>query len=99
MLLDEPTAHLDLQHQVSLLDQVAELVQRENVAVVAALHDLNLVSRYAHRVALLVAGELRAIGEPGEVLQPELLEQVYQLPLQVLYSPISGRPVILPAVL
>jgi ABC-type cobalamin/Fe3+-siderophores transport system ATPase subunit len=99
LLLDEPTAHLDLQHQVNLLDQVAELAQRENLAVVAALHDLNLVARYANRVALLVAGELCALGEPVEVLQPELLEQVYHLPLQVLYSPISGRPVILPAIL
>jgi iron complex transport system ATP-binding protein len=99
LLLDEPTAHLDLQHQISLLDQVADLAKRENLAVVAALHDLNLVSRYANRVALLVEGELRALGEPGEVLQPALLEQVYQLPLQVLYSPVTGRPVILPAIL
>lgn len=99
MLLDEPTAHLDLQHQVSLLEQVADLARHENLAVVAALHDLNLVSRYANRVALLVAGELRAIGEPGEVLRPDLLEQVYQLPLQMLHSPASGRPLILPAIL
>lgn len=99
MLLDEPTTHLDLQHQISLLDQVSALARRENLAVVAALHDLNLVSRYADRVALLVEGELRALGTPDEVLQPDLLEPVYHLPLQVIETNISGRRVILPAIL
>ena len=96
LLLDEPTTHLDLQYQVSLLDQVRDLAQREKIAVVVALHDLNLVSRYADRVALLVDGELRALGGPLEVLQPDLLGQVYHLPLQVLASTTSGRPLILP---
>ncbi len=99
LLLDEPTAHLDLQHQISLLDQVNRLARQENLGVVAALHDLNLVSRYADRVALLVEGELRALGQPGEVLRPDLLEQVYQVPLQVIQNPASGRQVIFPAIL
>jgi iron complex transport system ATP-binding protein len=96
LLLDEPTTHLDLQYQVSLLDQVRELARSENLTVVVALHDLNLVSRYADRVALLVDGALRALGDPGEVLQPDLLGQVYQIPLQLLHNTDSGRPVILP---
>lgn len=96
LLLDEPTTHLDLKYQIGLLEQVCELVRRENLAVVVALHDLNLVSRYADRVALLVDGELRACGQPAEVLQPDLLGQVYQIPLQVLHNTDSGRPVILP---
>ncbi len=99
LLLDEPTAHLDLQHQIRLLEQVSELARRENLAVVAALHDLNLVARYADQVALLAAGELLSLGKPADVLQPELLERVYQLPLQVIHNPASGRPVIVPAVL
>ncbi len=97
LLLDEPTAHLDLHHQISLLDQVSHLAHQENLGVVAALHDLNLVSRYADRVALLIDGELRALGAPAEVLLPDLLEQAYQIPLQVIHSPVSGRQVILPA--
>lgn len=97
MLLDEPTAHLDLHHQVSLLDLVRRLAHEENLGVVAALHDLNLVSRYADRVALLVDGELRALGSPSEVLRADLLEPAYQLPLQVIHNPVSGRQVILPA--
>jgi iron complex transport system ATP-binding protein len=69
------------------------------MAVVVALHDLNLVARYADRVALLVDGALRATGTPAEVLQPDLLGQVYHLPLQVLQNTASGRPVILPQIL
>lgn len=99
LLLDEPTTHLDLQYQVGLLDQIRDLARRQNLAVVIALHDLNLVSRYADRVALVVNGEISAMGEPDDVLRPDLLGQVYHLPLQVIYSPVSGRPVILPDVL
>lgn len=99
LLLDEPTTHLDLQYQIGLLDEVRELVQSSGLTVVVALHDLNIVSRYADQVALLVEGRLRAHGTPAEVLDPELLCQVYHLPLQVLHTTASGRPVILPAVL
>jgi iron complex transport system ATP-binding protein len=88
-----------MQHQISLLDTVRDLARVEGLAVVVALHDLNLVSRYADQVALLVEGRLRALGTVEEVLQPELLGQVYQLPLQLLYTSGSGRPVILPAIL
>ena len=99
LLLDEPTTHLDLQYQIGLLDQVRDLARENNLTVVVALHDLNLVSRYADRVALIVAGELRALGTPDDVLQPEILSPVYHLPLQVLHNTASGRPVILPAIL
>jgi ABC-type cobalamin/Fe3+-siderophores transport system ATPase subunit len=99
LLLDEPTTHLDLQHQIGLLDKVSELARSEGLAVVVALHDLNLVSRYADQVALLVEGSLRAMGTPEEILQPDLLGQVYHVPLQLLHTGVSGRPVILPAIL
>lgn len=99
LLLDEPTTHLDLQHQIGLMDRVCELARSEKLAVVVALHDLNLVSRYADQVALLVAGNLRALGTPEEILRPELLEQVYQIPLQLMHAGGSSRPVIFPAIL
>jgi ABC-type cobalamin/Fe3+-siderophores transport system ATPase subunit len=99
LLLDEPTTHLDLQHQIGLLDTVRQLAQSDGLAVIVALHDLNLVSRYTDRVALLVEGELAALGTPGEVLRTDLLSPVYQLELQILEGTASGRPVILPAAL
>ena len=72
LLLDEPTVHLDLQHQVSLMEIVRSLAHTDNLAVLVALHDLNLAARYADRVALLVAGEVKAAGTPRQVLTPEI---------------------------
>lgn len=99
LLLDEPTTHLDLQHQIGMLDQVRGLARRENLAVVVALHDLNLVAHYADQVALLVDGRLQALGAPEAVLKPEVLAPVYRLPLQLIHNTASGHPVILPAIL
>ena len=96
LLLDEPTTHLDLQHQVTMLEEVRRLAHEEGLTVLAVLHDLNLVSRYADRVALMVEGRVRAAGSAEEVLNPSLLEEVYHLPLQVITNTPSGKPVILP---
>lgn len=96
LLLDEPTAHLDLQYQVSLLELVYDLAHRENLAVLVALHDLNLASHYADRVALLVGGSLKAIGTPREVLTPELISEAYCLPVQVVEHPFLKAPLVLP---
>src|SRR5512132_663314 len=73
LLLDEPTAHLDLQYQVSLLELVTELAHKDKLAVLVALHDLNLAAHYADRIALMVAGSIKAIGNAQEVLQPQLI--------------------------
>lgn len=99
LLLDEPTTHLDLQYQISLLNEVRSLADQDGLTVVMVLHDLNLVGRFADRVGLLVDGKFRAVGTPDEVLEPSLLSQVYHVPLQRLKGPSGGRPVILPTVL
>jgi ABC-type cobalamin/Fe3+-siderophores transport system ATPase subunit len=96
LLLDEPTAHLDLQYQVSLLQLVHELAHKDNLAVLIALHDLNLAARYADRVALMVAGQLQAVGNPREVLQSEVISHAYCLPVQVVEHPFMDTPLILP---
>jgi iron complex transport system ATP-binding protein len=95
LLLDEPTAHLDLQYQVSLLELVRKLVREDNLAVLVALHDLNLAARYSDRVALMVAGRITALGSPREVLTPELISQAYCLPVDVVEHPLSGGPLVL----
>lgn len=96
LLLDEPTAHLDLQYQVSLLQLVYELAHHDHLAVLVALHDLNLAAHYADRVALLVGGMIKAIGAPREVLTSELISQAYCLPVQVVEHPLTGGPLVLP---
>ena len=96
LLLDEPTAHLDLQYQVSLLELVRDLAHRDNLAVLMALHDLNLAAHYADRIALMVAGNIKAIGSAKEVLQPELIQEAYCLPVQVVQHPFLDVPLVLP---
>lgn len=93
LLMDEPTTHLDLQYQLNLMQRIHQLAHpaKEELdkgarprTVVIAIHDLNLISRYADRVGLLVGGRLVALGTPGEVLNAELLSSAYNLPLQVI---------------
>ena len=96
LLLDEPTAHLDLQYQVSLLELVHELAHKDQLAVLIALHDLNLAAHYADRIALMVAGNIKAMGKPNEVLKPELISEAYCLPVQVVKHPFLDIPLVLP---
>jgi iron complex transport system ATP-binding protein len=96
LLLDEPTVHLDLQHQVSLMETVFSLAHADNLAVLVAMHDLNLAARYADRMALLVAGEVRAAGSARQVLTPELIADAYHLPVRVVPHPFADVPLVLP---
>ncbi len=96
LLLDEPTSNLDLHYQVSFMETVSALAHQDNLAVLVALHDLNLAARYADRVALLVDGEIKAAGSPRQVLTPELISAAYHLPVQVIPHPFADVPLILP---
>ena len=94
LLLDEPTAHLDLRHQDETLRLVRSLAGEAGLAVLIALHDLNLVARIADRVALLSAGGVKKLGAPVEVLTPELLAAAYGLEIHVMDHPIHGTPLV-----
>jgi iron complex transport system ATP-binding protein len=96
LLLDEPTAHLDLQYQVSLLELVSDLAHKDDLAVLVALHDLNLAAHYADRIALMVAGNIKAMGKPKEVIKPDLIADAYCLPVQVVKHPFLDIPLVLP---
>lgn len=95
LLLDEPTAHLDLKHQDEVLELVRSLAVEQGLAVMLTLHDLNLVARFTDRVALLSCGEVRKVGLPIEVLTPEELEAAYGVTIHVQDHPIHGTPLIL----
>lgn len=92
LLLDEPTAHLDLKHQAGILSLVRDLAKQEGYAILVALHDLNLAALYADRVALLSNGALAALGTPPEVLTSERLSPVYGLNISVYEHPTNGGP-------
>lgn len=95
LMLDEPTAALDLRHQELVL-QVARARAAAGRAVVVVLHDLNLAAGYADKVAVLERGRLAALGAPGEVLTEDLLSRVYQHGIDVMAHPVTGRTVVLP---
>ena len=96
LLLDEPTSHLDLGHQVRIFQLAARLGQQRGLAVLAAVHDLTLASLFADRIALMEDGRIALVGTPEEVLRPELIERIYGMPVVVLRHPTTGRPVVLP---
>ena len=95
LLLDEPTTHLDLPHQVAILDLVRGFVGEANLAVLGVFHDLNLAAEYCDEIALMSEGRIVALGAPAEVLTPSRIEEVYDVVVPVLRHPQSGRPAIL----
>lgn len=95
LMLDEPTAALDLGHQEAVLN-LAKQRANEGDAVLVVLHDLNLAAAYSDRIALLREGQLVACGEPGEVLQAPILSDVYRTPVEVIAHPESGHGIVLP---
>ncbi|NIS82971.1 MAG: ATP-binding cassette domain-containing protein [Anaerolineales bacterium] len=95
LLLDEPTAHLDLKHQDEVLQLIRSLATEGDLAVLLTLHDLNLVARFTDRVALLSDGRVRKEGLPSEVLTADELAAVYGITIQVTDHPIHGTPLVL----
>ena len=77
ILLDEPTANLDIGRQVEILDLMKKLCRENNLTILAALHDLNLAAQYCHRLVLLHQGRIHAEGKPTEVITDEHIRQVY----------------------
>ncbi|MFF3684328.1 heme ABC transporter ATP-binding protein [Streptomyces sp. NPDC002187] len=95
LLLDEPTAALDLRHQELVLEICRERAAAGD-AVVAVLHDLSLAAAYADRVAVLHDGRIAAAGPPAEVFDGELLSGIYRRPVEVFGHPRTGVPLVLP---
>ncbi|MFK3978929.1 heme ABC transporter ATP-binding protein [Micromonospora sp. NPDC050397] len=95
LLLDEPTAALDLHHQELVLG-VARDRARAGGAVVAVLHDLGLAAAYADRVALLADGRLVADGSPGQVFTADRLGPAYRHDIEIIPHPRTGAPLVLP---
>lgn len=92
MLLDEPTASLDLSHQVRIMDLMEKLKEEKKITVVMVSHDLNLAAMYGSRLLLLDKGNVVKLGTPKEVLTYQTLEQAYRCTLLVDQSPLDGSP-------
>ena len=92
LFLDEPTAHLDISHQIQILDLLKKLNQQNKLTIVMILHDLNLASAYANRIALLDKGVVFKEGRPEEVLTYQNIEAVYKTVVLVNNHPVTGKP-------
>lgn len=95
LLLDEPTAHLDITHQVGILDLIKRLNRQYNLTVIIVLHDLNLASEYCDRLVLMDSGKIQKAGTPEEVLTYKDIEEVYHTVVVVEKNPLSGKPFVL----
>lgn len=95
ILLDEPTANLDINHQVEILDLIKSLCRENNTAVLAALHDLNLASQYCDKLILINNGRVHAQGTPKEVINSRNIKEVYGAESCVYAHPVNGLPAVL----
>jgi len=92
LLLDEPTVHLDITHQVEILELVRRLNVERRLTVMAAMHDLNLASLYFDRLILLKEGRVSADGTPAEVLTEDGIREVFSASVRVEPHPVTGAP-------
>lgn len=95
ILMDEPTANLDIGRQVEILDLIKNLCTEKSLTVLAALHDLNLASQYCDRLVLINNGRIHAEGTPREVITSQNIKEVYGAEDCVYTHPVSGLPIVL----
>jgi iron complex transport system ATP-binding protein len=96
ILADEPTAHLDIKRQITVMDLIKRLNRDLGVTIVLVMHDLNLASAYCDEILLLQEGKGGAFGPPDQVLIPRNIEAAYGMEVCVLNHPLSGKPCFFP---
>jgi iron complex transport system ATP-binding protein len=96
ILLDEPTSHLDINHQVEINELIQRLNLEKRLTVLHVSHDLNLAAEYCHRMVLLYRGSAFKVGTPSEVLTEENIRRVYETRVLVEVNPLSGAPRVTP---
>jgi iron complex transport system ATP-binding protein len=94
LLLDEPTSHLDITHQVQVLNLVQQLNEQLGLTVLMIIHDLNLAGEYCDQLILMNKGQIQKCGTPEEVLTFDTIEGVYETVVVTKTNPVSGRPAI-----
>ena len=96
ILLDEPISHLDIHHQIEIMNQLKELNQNKNITIIAVLHDLNIAAAYSDRMILMFDKVVYKDGTPEEVLTEEIIKKVYGLEVYITKNPKTGKTFIMP---
>jgi len=97
LLLDEPTAHLDINHQIETMNLITQLVEERQLAGLVIFHDLNLASHFCDELVLLQNGTVLAHGAPEQVLTKTAIRQAYNVDVTIMRHPGHDLPVVLPA--
>ena len=92
LLLDEPTKHLDINHQIEILELVRSLNKTQKITVLVAMHDLNLAALYFDRLVVLKSGGIVADGTPSQVLTEKMIGDVFGAAVKVETEPSTGLP-------
>ena len=95
LLLDEPTASLDINYQRNIFDLVSDLNEELEMSVLAVSHDLNLISQYCERLILLHQGKIHSMGKVEDVITKENISEVYNTDVDIKYNPITDRPYVI----
>lgn len=96
LLLDEPTAHLDISHQMKILNLVRYLNEKRGITILLVIHDLNLASEFGNRLLMIEKGKVDLIGTPEEVLTVENIRKIYATDVLIRKNPISDKPYLFP---
>jgi iron complex transport system ATP-binding protein len=94
LLLDEPTSHLDIRHQMTIYRMMQRLAHDWNIAVVCVSHDLNLASRFADELVVMKAGAVLAGGPPEQVINAEMLSRAYDVEIELIPRTGSALPIV-----
>lgn len=93
LLLDEPTSALDIAHQIEVLALIQRLSRERGLTVIAVLHDINVAARYCDHLVALHSGRVIAQGDAIEIMQADVLNKIYGIPMGILPHPNGGAPV------
>lgn len=96
LLLDEPTSHLDIHHQIEILELLKKLNQEDGITIVLVLHDINLAARYSKKIAIMKDGQLVRYGPTREVITKDILRDVYEMEMSIEEKALGGHINIVP---
>ena len=96
LFLDEPTTYLDISHQLELMELVKEINEKLNMTIVMVLHELNQASRYSDYLYIMKKGQIVASGKPKDIINKDILQEVYRIECEIDQDPLSENPRIHP---
>jgi len=96
ILLDEPISHLDIHHQIEIMNEIKQLNENKNITIIAVLHDLNIAAAYSDSMILMNKGHVHSFGTPENVLTEKAIEEVYGLEVYITKNPKTNKTFIMP---